>query len=125
MLKLAHMTASASAGAVIPPWTLADRLRKAREFAGLKQAELAEYAGISRRSISDYEQALAKPKWPAVLVWAQTCNVPADWLAGDDVPRPPAVLRPRRDSNAGPAAYIGTGSHLTLVGPSTPELVAA
>ena len=35
----------------IPEWTVADRLRKARESADLSQAELAELTGISRRTI--------------------------------------------------------------------------
>lgn len=104
------MTSAASTGAVDPMWTLADRLRKAREFAGLTQGELADEVGISRRSVSTYESGAQTPNRPVVLSWAMRCNVRMEWLVGDDGPKPGHRRRPRRDSNAGPVAYNNTGS---------------
>ncbi len=76
----------------VPSWTLADRLRKARENAALSQQELAEATGISRRSISAYEGGSGDPKRPALLAWSLTTGVSYEWLktgeasAGDEGP---------------------------------------
>ena len=67
----------------VPEWTLADRLRKAREHAGLKQTELAALTGISRASIVNYESGRSVPSRPVMLSWAFTCGVDLAWLAGD------------------------------------------
>lgn len=48
--------------AVIPEWTLADRLRKAREMAELDQAQMADRIGVSRRSVINYEKANTDPR---------------------------------------------------------------
>lgn len=63
----------------IPEWTVADRLRKARESAGLSQADLAELTGISRRTISSYEQG-STPKRTNVLAWAMATGYPYTWI---------------------------------------------
>lgn len=63
-----------------PEWTLADRLRKARESAGLKQTDLAAETGISRASIVNYETAKSVPRRPALASWAMACGVPFEWL---------------------------------------------
>ena len=47
-----------TARALIPTWTIADRLRKARESAGLEQNEPALAAGISRATISNSERGV-------------------------------------------------------------------
>lgn len=65
----------------VPSWSLADRLRKAREHAGLSQEELAEATGISRRTVSAYEQG-HPVKIPFLIAWAMACNVDMAWLAG-------------------------------------------
>jgi transcriptional regulator with XRE-family HTH domain len=68
----------------VPEWTVHDRLRKAREFAGLSQSELGEDVGISRRSISAYENGAATPNRPVLLSWALRCGVPLRWLNGGE-----------------------------------------
>lgn len=90
------MTQPYEAG-TIPVWTQPDRLRKAREHAGLSQDQLADRVGISRRSVSTYE-ANGTSKRPVLLAWALVCGVPLSWLL------------PRLDSNQQPA-----GKRLTLV----------
>jgi transcriptional regulator with XRE-family HTH domain len=64
----------------IPEWTLADRLRKAREHAGMKQIELANATGIARSSIVNYEGGKAEPRRPVLAAWAMATGVPLDWL---------------------------------------------
>lgn len=63
----------------MPEWTLADRLRKARESAGLEQTELAELAGISRATISAAENG-ARPARATLRLWALATGVPVTWL---------------------------------------------
>lgn len=71
--------------ATVPTWTLGDRLRKAREHAGLKQTELADEIGIGRSSIINYESDKAVPPRPVLLAWAVRCAVPYEWLTGEPV----------------------------------------
>ena len=46
---------------VVPMWTQADRLRKAREHAGLEQGEFALAIGVSRNTVY---RALSKENMP-------------------------------------------------------------
>lgn len=73
------MTQDVAVSAGIPEWSFTDRLRKAREHANLKQAELADEIGISRSSLSGYEQGRPVPK-PVITVWALRTGVPIEWL---------------------------------------------
>jgi transcriptional regulator with XRE-family HTH domain len=64
----------------VPQWTFGDRLKKAREHAGLTQAELAEMTGISRATISNYEVDKFTPTKPNLNAWSLATGVPAEWL---------------------------------------------
>lgn len=70
--------------AAVPQWTLGDRMRKAREFAGLTQTELSDQIGIARSSISRYEGSHAAPSRPVLLAWSVCTGVSYRWLAGED-----------------------------------------
>lgn len=70
----------------VPVWTLADRLRKAREMTGLGQAEWAAEVGISRRSVTNYESGTSVPRRPVLLAWAMRSGVRLDWLTDADGP---------------------------------------
>lgn len=75
-------------GRRIPEWTVADRLRKARQTAGLTQQELAEEIDVCKRSIAAYEAG--KPiRRPALLSWAIRCQVPMVWLQTGEGPSTP------------------------------------
>jgi len=108
------MTVLTVAG-VVPQWTLPDRLRKAREVAGLNQSELGAVTGISRRSVSSYESGEATPRRPVLIAWAMATGVPLSWLEGDD--GGPAG-RPRQDSNLQPTGWtfdqVGRGFSLVV-----------
>ena len=71
-------------GGDIPEWTLGDRLRKAREHAGLTQAELAHMIGIARSSVVSYESDRTTPSRPVVLSWSMATGVPTEWVLGWD-----------------------------------------
>lgn len=66
--------------ALVPAWTLGDRLRKAREAAGLSQGDLSTAIDVSRRAISNYELGNYQPKRPVILSWAMCCGVDVAWL---------------------------------------------
>lgn len=60
-------------------FTSADRLRKARESAGLSQAELAVKIGVSRATISRAESG-GLVRQITYNAWAQETGAPLDWL---------------------------------------------
>lgn len=70
----------------IPEWTLADRLRKARETAGMDQVQLAEAMGIARTTVGNYEHGHTSPRPYILKEWALVTGVPLWWLKGNAAP---------------------------------------
>lgn len=70
---------------VVPEWTLEDRLTKARQFAGVSQAQMAKELGLTRQAVSRFEQGFAIRE-AFVKVWAMFCGVDYDWLRYGTVP---------------------------------------
>jgi transcriptional regulator with XRE-family HTH domain len=67
----------------LPVWTLGDRLRKARDHAGLSVQEMADDLGVSRTTISKYEHdATGKRGVPrmAILRYADVSGIPIEWI---------------------------------------------
>lgn len=64
---------------VVPEWTLTDRLRKAREAAGLTQAELGELLGVTKTTVSRAERGEGITH-RTMLQWAAQTRVPLHWL---------------------------------------------
>lgn len=85
-IYLGRMTEVPRDGPVVPKWTLADRLRKARLHAGLEQAELAREIGIGRSTIVNYEAGRTRPSRPVLVSWAMRCGVSFEWLSQDPNP---------------------------------------
>ncbi len=85
----------------VPAWTLGDRLRKAREFAGMEQNELAHRIGVSRGTVSNYElgRGIRPPKVVVLRAWAHECGVPYEWVVGA-----PDTRQASRDVTRGLAA---------------------
>ena len=94
---------------IVPVFTLSDRLRKAREVAGLKQATMAKEIGISHRSVTSYESGATVPRLIVLKAWAMRCGVPLQWLETGEAPSPDgdgaSVECTPRDSNPEPADY--------------------
>lgn len=80
------MTNTAPIG-VVPEWTAADRLVKARQVAGLTQVELAKRLGIAEKTVKRYE-ASGDGKRGTLIGWAFTCGVDVAWLLGESGPPP-------------------------------------
>ena len=94
---------------VIPAFTQADRLRKAREVAQIDQGTFAADLGVSRNTVTNYERGHVRPRRPVLLAWAMRTGVPLSWLETGEAPRHddegPAVRLPRLDSNQQPSGY--------------------
>nr|DAL28231.1 MAG TPA_asm: helix-turn-helix domain protein [Caudoviricetes sp.] len=82
------MTSQPQDGPLIPVWTLGDRLRKAREAAGLDQTGMARRLGVSRGTVSNAERETVTPRRSVVMAWALATRVPLDWIEGKENPRP-------------------------------------
>lgn len=70
---------------------LGDRIRSLRRVKGYSQEELATRAGLSVRSIQDYERDSASPSIDAITSIASELETSIDYLAGltdDPSPRP-------------------------------------
>lgn len=65
---------------VAPQWTLSDRVRKAREHAGLSQQELAERLSITRTSVVNWERGHTRPLRALLVALADTTGVDPAWL---------------------------------------------
>ena len=86
------------------------RLRIAREWAHLEQAELAEKMGISRQSVSSAENGKTTPRKITLNAWALACGVPVGWLKNGSTPAGPdgpdeGGECPQQGSNLRPADY--------------------
>ena len=73
-----RMTMQAYDG-VVPEWTLADRLRKARLMTGLEAQEFADEIGIHRNSVRNYERGRL-PRPIVLKAWALRSGVSYEWL---------------------------------------------
>ena len=105
--KVAHMSTH-TVGAV-PAFTVADRLRKAREHAGLEQGDLAERMGVSRGTVSNNELGKVAPRRIVLRAWALATGVDVGWLETGIAPRPEPGHDeglPRLDSNQQPSGYL-------------------
>ena len=82
------MTTSIQLGGQVPNWTIADRVRKAREFAGLKQLELAESVGMARTSLARIEQGKSTPRRTTLIAISFATGVSLEWLENGETPAP-------------------------------------
>ena len=89
----------------VPEWSMGDRLRKAREDAGMEQVELAAVTGLSRQTISNYERNAVHARKSGLRLWSMATNVSLEWLEsgvcrdfrapGEQTPRRGNVARSR------------------------------
>lgn len=64
----------------VPEWTMADRMRKARTDAGYTAQEIADRIGISRKSVTNYENGDTKPLRAILNAWAEVTGTYVEWL---------------------------------------------
>lgn len=72
-------------GGVVPRFTLGDRLRKAREHAGLNQGELAQILGVARNTVNRSENGFSVPMRVVRRRWAEVTGVSLQWLETGEV----------------------------------------
>jgi len=67
---------------IVPEFTFGDRLRNAREIAGLEQRDMAEKFGVSSGSVSNWEKGVSQPRdvFAVAAVWADVTGVQRHWL---------------------------------------------
>lgn len=87
------LTETAPTDAPLPTWTIGDRMRKAREEAGISAKQMATRLDMHRNTISGYEHDRIEPKRPVLLVWARLTDVPVEWLTTGRDDMIPAQLR--------------------------------
>lgn len=71
-------------GYVIPEWTLADHLRKARQVAGMSQKEFAERLDVTPSSYAQWEAGNNKPRDVVAVAKRieMLTRIPASWILG-------------------------------------------
>ncbi|WP_080871855.1 helix-turn-helix domain-containing protein [Oceanobacillus timonensis] len=67
---------------------LSQRLREAREKAGLKQIEASKLLGISNGTLSGYEREYRDPDTDSLHKMAELYGVSVDWLLGKSTTSP-------------------------------------
>ncbi len=80
------MTTALSFDGAVPEFDLADRARKAREYAGLMQIELAQRTGVTRNTVARIEQGKTRPRRPTLLAIAMATGVDSTWLETGKTP---------------------------------------
>lgn len=69
-----------------------DRLRKARNDAGMTQAQLARAAGVSERNIVRWENNQHTPRIEHLIAISKATGTPMEELYGDDAEADRAML---------------------------------
>ena len=63
---------------------LNERLRELRTASGMSQVDLAEKLGVSKQSVSNWENDNIQPSIDMLLKISRTFNVSTDFLLGED-----------------------------------------
>ena len=75
--------------ASVPEWTLGWRLQRALDFAHIKAGDMADELEVTRSTVSRWmHDSGAPPRSVYVRRWAELCQVPYEWLAGDEAAVP-------------------------------------
>ena len=80
------MTTAHGPRGAIPEIGIRHRIGIAREFAGLKQTELASELGMSRSVLASIEQGVREPRRGEVIAIAFATGVDLNWLENGETP---------------------------------------
>lgn len=69
-----------------PQFDLADRVRKAREYAGFTQQGLADETGMARSGLAQIEQGKTTPRRSSLKLIALATGVDQRWLETGETP---------------------------------------
>ena len=64
----------------VPPWDVADRMRKSLREAHIGVSDMADYLEVGRNTVSNWINGRTTPPGAALRLWAQRCNVSLEWL---------------------------------------------
>lgn len=104
-----------------PVFLLRDYLRKARDHAGLTQAELADQLGMTTRSVIAYEGGARAPRRPILVAWAMATGVASDWLEA----APVDLADTQQPNPNGARPYLPVSARVTLGAASAGVIWAA
>ena len=76
--------------------TLGERIRAARQAAGLSQEKLAERLGLTRPAVTKWESGQSAPSTENLLRLAEVLGVPVTALLGEEASGPPLAGPPLR-----------------------------
>ncbi|MCV7102534.1 helix-turn-helix domain-containing protein [Mycobacterium palustre] len=87
-------------GLGVPPWDIADRLRKSLRESDIGVQEMADYLGVSRNTVSAWINGRGPINPESLPKWAELTGFPLGWLEdgdsnGPQPPRPPGVVHRR------------------------------
>ena len=74
--------------------TLGERIRAARQAAGLSQEKLAEQLGLTRQAVTKWETGQSAPSTENLLRLAEVLGVPVTALLGEAASSPPLAGQP-------------------------------
>lgn len=105
-------TAEASPIQPESPWafTMADRLAKALDVAGITGTHMAEYLGISLNTVSNYTNGRTSPKKQTLRLWALKTGAPLEWIETGIDPTEGNPHQSPDGGNVGPAGIEPTTS---------------
>ena len=83
---MCHMTTSVNVSGRVPAFTIGDRVRKARESAGLSQQQLADATGMARSGIVKIEGPESRPRRTSLIAIAMATGVDLTWLQTGETP---------------------------------------
>lgn len=96
----------------LPQWTLGDRMTKALKEADLGVAQMGNYLGVARNTVSTWLHDKIVPSQQTLMLWSIRTGVPQHWieaghLLGDEPATCPACRAacPHGDSNSEPTDY--------------------
>ena len=61
---------------------IGEKIKRARQEAGITQAELARRLNVTPQTISQYERGLINPKYETALKFAEALDLQPSWLFG-------------------------------------------
>lgn len=93
--------------------TLGQRIRYAREAAGMTQDEVAEHFGIKRVSVTQWEGDTTKPSLSRIPELAALLNTNMQWLL--EAQGSPPLVRPNEHKTRAPMTAINAGKELRKI----------
>lgn len=97
-VKQEHVNPDQGRGALVPEWTLGDRLRKVRRMCGLGQAEFAVELGTNQKTYASWEADKSAPRHAQLIEIAKKIEsdtgISASWVLGVESPPPPVESEP-------------------------------